>query len=87
MTKSLIASIVALSFVASVAASAIAHPQPQTSVQKPFPPKDFWDRRPASRSLSLQKTSGINSGSMGNSGHRHSVLLHIGPSIAWPNGT
>ena len=45
MTKSLIASIVALSFVASVAASAIAHPQPQTSVQKPFPPKDFWDQQ------------------------------------------
>jgi hypothetical protein len=45
MAKSLIASIVALSFVASVAASAVAHPRLQTSVQKPFPPKDFWDQQ------------------------------------------
>ncbi len=44
MAKSLIASIVALSFVASVAASAMAHPRQQASVQKPFPPKDFWDQ-------------------------------------------
>jgi hypothetical protein len=45
MAKSLIASIVALSFVASIAASAVAHPRLQTSIQKPFPPKDFWDQQ------------------------------------------
>jgi hypothetical protein len=45
MSKSLIAAIVALSFVASAAGSAVAHPRSPTTAEKPYPPKDFWDQQ------------------------------------------
>lgn len=45
MTKSLIAALVALSLVGAVTAPAFAHrPEPQPTVDKPFP-KDFWEQQ------------------------------------------
>ncbi len=47
MTKTIIAALVALGLVGSIAAPALAHkPGQQSSTEKPsFPPKDFWDQQ------------------------------------------
>lgn len=46
MTRTIIAALVALGLVGPIAAPAFAHkPGKQTSVEKPFPPKDFWDQQ------------------------------------------
>jgi len=46
MTRTIVAALVALGLVGAIAAPAFApHPKPQTTVEKPFPPKDFWDQQ------------------------------------------
>lgn len=46
MTKTIIAALVALGLVGSIAAPAFAHKSGhQSSTEKPFPPKDFWDQQ------------------------------------------
>jgi len=46
MTKTIIASLVALGIISSVAAPAFAHrPKAQTAVEKPSLPKDFWEQQ------------------------------------------
>jgi hypothetical protein len=46
MTKTIIAALVAVGLVGAIAVPAFAHkPGQQTTTEKPFPPKDFWDQQ------------------------------------------
>ena len=46
MTKTIIASLVALGIIGAIALPAFAHRTGSPStVEKPFPPKDFWDQQ------------------------------------------
>lgn len=46
MTRTIVAALIALGLVGTIAAPAVAHkPGKQASVEKPFPPKDFWDQQ------------------------------------------
>lgn len=46
MTRTIIAALVALGLVGTIAAPAFAHrPKPQAAAETPFPPKDFWDQQ------------------------------------------